>query len=307
MRRRDLLLGMAAGVLAAPAFARCEGVAPEARPQNTPRDFVGQTLDEIVERGVLTLAVYAAFPPYSWEEDGQPKGIDIEVGKILAAALGVAPEFRFVDAGENMGVDLMVNVWRGGVQKEPVSNVMLRVPYNPELACTIDQVVFTGQYAGESVAIAYDPAAYPDAVPNPAGGRDENGPVPAYFRFDTVAVENDSISDFYLTAFPGGQIGPNIHRFRSTPEAMAALGRGETMAAMGPRGQLEYARTGAIRIHQPPLAGFALGRWTLGLAVHTSHRDLAYALDDAIVAALADGRIAKAHADLGVTFQPPER
>ena len=27
----------------------------------------------------------------------------------------------------------------------------------------------------------------------------------------------------------------------------------------------------------------------------------------AIVAALADGRIAKAHADLGVTFQPPER
>ena len=40
---------------------------------------------------------------------------------------------------------------------------------------------------------------------------------------------------------------------------------------------------------KPPLPGFALGSWTVGIAVHHSHRDLAYALDDAVVAALADG------------------
>jgi hypothetical protein len=41
--------------------------------------------------------------------------------------------------------------------------------------------------------------------------------------------------------------------------------------------------------------------------VHQSHRDLAYALDDAVAAALADGRIAKVYADLGLSFTPPER
>ena len=49
-------------------------------------------------------------------------------------------------------------------------------------------MAFTGQYQTEGIAIAYDKAAYP-----------EEKPVPAYFRFDTVAVENDSIADFYLS------------------------------------------------------------------------------------------------------------
>lgn len=308
---RPFLTALAAGVLvtlaALPVDARCEGMAPEQRLQNTPRDYVGQTLDEIVERGRLTIAVYEAFPPYSWQEGETPKGVDIELGRILAQGLGVEPEFRFVQAGETIQIDLMANVWRGGVQKEPVANVMLRVPYNSDLACKIDQVVFTGQYADEQIAIAYRAEAYPEAVANPEGGRDEGAPVPAFFRFDPVAVENDSIADFYLTSFPGGDMGPMIRRHRTMAEGMAALAAGEVMAAMGPQAQLEFGAVQGVRVHEPPLAGFALGRWTLGLAVHTSHRDLAYALDDAVAAALADGRIAAAYAQYGLTFLPPKR
>ena len=44
----------------------------------------------------------------------------------------------------------------------------------------------------------------------------------------------------------------------------------------------------AGRVAAPPLAGFALASWTVGIAVHQSHRDLAYALDDAVAAALAE-------------------
>lgn len=291
---------------AGPAFARCEDVAAGARPQNTPREFVGETLDEIQDRGTLTIAVYEDFPPYSWLDGTEPKGVDIEVGRILAEGLGVTPEFRFVQAGETIQTDLMSYVWRGTVQKEPVSNVMLRVPYDSEFACRVEQAVFTGQYAKESIAIAYSLAAYPDAVPSDQD-RHEGGPVPAYFRFDTVAVENDSIADFYLTAFPGGQIGPNIHRFPQMAQAMAALAAGEVMAAMGPLSQLQWGATEGIAVHRPPLPNFALGSWTVGLAVHQSHRDLAYALDDAVSAALADGRMAAAYAKYGLTFQPPER
>lgn len=309
MQRRALVTMLAAGVLAlaaAPVRARCEGVAPGARPQNTPRDFVGQTLDEIQDRGTLTIAVYEDFPPYSWQEGGTPKGVDIAVGAILAETLGVRPEYRFVQAGENLQVDLMSYVWRGTVQKEPVSNVMLRVPYNSDFTCLVEQVVFTGQYAAEEIAIAYRQDAYPDAVPSDHP-RHEGAPVPAFFRFDPVAVENDSISDFYLTSFPGGQIGDSIHRYPSMAKAMAALAGREVMAAMGPRAQLQFGAAAGVRVHQPPLPGFALGRWTVGLAVHQSHRDLAYALDDAIAAALADGRIAAAYAAYGLTFTPPDR
>jgi ABC-type amino acid transport substrate-binding protein len=310
MQRRGFTAGLAAGLFALaapPVFARCEAVAPSARPQNTPRDFVGQGLDEIVARGYLTIAVYDAFPPYSWlDAAGQPQGIDIGVGRILAQALGVEPRFNFVLAGENLGQDLMSYVWRGTVLDEPVSNVMMRVPYNLDFACTVDQVVFTGQYAAEQIAIAYSRTAYPDAVPSDLP-RHEGAPVPAFFRYDSVAVENDSIADFYLTAFPGGQIGPNIHRFPQMSEAMAALKTGEVMAAMGPQAQLQYGADKGVAVHTPPLPQFALAKWTLGLAVHQSHRDLAYALDDAVAAALADGRIAKVYADLGLSFTPPER
>jgi ABC-type amino acid transport substrate-binding protein len=307
MRRRVALLsGVAAALAALPAFARCENVAPGEKPQNTTREYVGQTLDEIVDRGTLTVAVYEDFPPYSWMDGTTPRGVDIEVGRILAEGLGVQPEYRFVQAGENLQTDLMSYVWRGTVQKEPVSNVMLRVPYNSDFTCLVEQVVFTGQYAKEEIAIAYALAAYPDAVPSDED-RHEGGPVPAFFRYDSVAVENDSIADFYLTSYPGGQIGPNIRRFPAMAQGMAALAAGEVMAAMGPRAQLEWGAGDGVAVHQPPLVGFALSSWTLGIAVHHSHRDLAYALDDAIAAALADGRIAAAYAGYGLTFTLPDR
>ncbi|NIY73480.1 amino acid ABC transporter substrate-binding protein [Marivivens donghaensis] len=310
MNRRFILTAvLAAGVstfAAQPVLARCEGIVPGERPQNTARDYVGQTMDEIIERGTLNIAVYENLPPYSWQEDGEPRGVDIEVGRILAEALGVEPEFRFVQPAENLQGDLMSYIWRGTVQREPVSNVMLRVPYDSTLTCMIEQVVFTGQYASETVAIAYRQDAYPEAV---AGDdpRHEGAPVPAYFRFDSVAVENDTIADFYLTSFPGGDLAANVHRFRTMGAAMEALGKGETMAAMGPRAQLEWGATDGVAIHQPPLVGFSRATWTLGIGVHQSHRDLGYALDDAIAAALGDGRIAQAYADYGLTFIPPER
>jgi hypothetical protein len=60
-------------------------------------------------------------------------------------------------------------------------------------------------------------------------------------------------------------------------------------------------------VHTPLMPGFQLSRWTLGLAVHTSHRDLGYAVDDAVAAALADGRIEAAYRAYGLDFTPPER
>ncbi|MGR3377832.1 substrate-binding periplasmic protein [Salipiger abyssi] len=290
------MAALAGLALASPAFARCEDWVPQPKPQNASRDIVGQDLDQIVERGFIDFAAYEDFAPWSYEDKGKPVGVDIEIGRLIAQDLGVEARFHLVPAGENLDADLRNNVWKGPVIGGRVSNVMLHVPYDSDYACRVDQVVFTGQYAAEQIAIAYREEAYP-----------EDKPVPAYFRVDTVAVENDSISDFYLTSFAGGQLAQGVRRYPSYAAAMGALAAGETMAAMGPLAQLEAGAAPGIGIHQPPLAGFAVSRWTVGVAVHMRYRALGYAVDDAIRAGLEDGRIAAIFAAHGLTHLPPER
>lgn len=274
----------------------CADYVPQDRPQNVGRDIVGQELDVLQEQGHMLFAVYADYPPYSWEDAGQPEGVDVEIAKLIAEDLGVAARFNFVAAGENLEADLRNNIWKGPPVGGRVSNVMMRIPYDSAFKCRVEQVVFTGQYASESIAIAYDEASYPD-----------DKPVPAYFRFDPVAVENDSISDFYLSSFAGGQLAAKVHRLGDMAQAMQALGAGETLAAMGPLAQLEYGLSEGVAIHQPPLAGFAVSKWTLGVAINFRYRPLSYAVDDAINYALQDGRIASIYESYGLSFQPPDR
>ena len=160
-----VVIGLA---LSGPAQARCKDHKPGQKPQNTARDVVGHDLDTIRSRGWIEFAVYEDFAPYSYKKAGKPAGVDIEIGRLIAAELGVEPRFYFVTAGENLDADLRNFVWKGPIVSGRVANVMLHVPYDSEYACRIEQVVFTGQYASESIAIAYRKDAYPDEPPVPA-------------------------------------------------------------------------------------------------------------------------------------------
>ena len=296
--RAIALATVTCAVLPAVAFARCEGYVPQPKPQNTFPQDVGRSLDRVLEEGWIEFAVYEDFPPWSYEVNGKTRGIDVDIGRMIAAALGVQARFRRVQAGETLDADLLNYVWKGAAIGGHVSDVMLHVPYDRNYACRIEQVSFTGQYATETIAIAYDKKTYP-----------EKGPTPTFFRYDAVAVENDSISDFYLTSL----LGPvdKIRRYRSTALAMQGLASGETMAAMGARAQLQASikahPSAGLAVHEPALVGFERSKWVLGVGVNFQHKDLAYAVDDAIDAALADGRIAAIFKSQGVTFEPPAR
>ena len=283
------------------AMARCEDYVPQARPQNASRDIVGQDIDAIQDRGFITFAVYEDFPPWSWEGPDGPAGIDVEIGALIADALGVEPRFRMSGAGETIDTDLRVNVWQGLPNGGGVVNVMMHVPYDRDYACRVDQVVFTGQYAEERVAVAYRTDIWPKDDP----------PVPANFRFEPVGVENDSISDFYLSSFAGGAVGGMMHRFADYPAAMDALAAGEVAAVMGPRAHLDAglaAHPGAgLALSEATLPGFARSHWTIGVAIHTAYRALGYAVDDALGAALDDGRMDAIFARHGVRLERPER
>lgn len=296
MTLRRALLAALVCLMPGTGLAACEGLTPDQKPQNTPAQDIGRSLDRIREDGWIEVALYEDFRPWSWEEAGQPRGIDVEIARLIAADLGVTARIRLVQAGETLDADLLNYVYRGAAVGGHVSDLMGHVPYDVDYACRFDQVVFTGQYATERLAIAYRAADYP-----------EKPPTPPVFRYDPVGVENDSISDFFLTSLLAGAVSDKVHRYRSTAEAMAALAAGEVMAAMGPRAELEAGLTEGIAVHEPPLVGLARSGWTLGLALSIQHRDLGYAADDAIAAALADGRIERIFRDHGMTFGPPVR
>ena len=267
--------------------------------QNPDKTFTpGADLDAILDRGWIEFGVYDDFWPYSYLEDDTPKGIDIEIGRLIAQELGVEPRFRLVAAGETVDDDLRNWVWKGPLvgPERNVVNVMLHVPWDRELDYRNELVVLGAKYMVEQVAIAYRLDEYPDGVP-----------VPAYFRFDKVGVENDSIADFYLSNLANGQLLQNIIRFRTAGEAMAALRAGEIKAVTGPLSQLQAALDDATAVHTPPLPGLARGKWTLGVAVRHNYRGLGYAVDDAIGAMIANGHMEAMFEDFGVTFHPPER
>lgn len=287
-------------MVGAPAFARnCENVrfgdAAERKPQNVGRAIIGQSLDDIQDRGFINFAVYEDFPPFSYQEKGKLQGVDIDIGRLIAADLGVEARFLVTAANENVDGDLRNNIWRGKLIGGQIANVMLHIPYDRELGCRNEMVVLNGQYYNEQMAIAYARQAYR-----------EDPPTAAYFRFDTVGVENDTLSDFYLSRFAGGQMVPNMRRYRTTEAAMSALAGGEVMAVMGPLAQLEHGLTEDLSVHTPPFPGLAKASWTLGVAVRHNWRPLSYAVDDAIRYAVEDGRMAEIFKRHGLSYTRPD-
>lgn len=271
--------------------------------QNPDRTFTpGADYDTIVERGWIEFGVYEDFPPYSWERDGELAGLDIELGLIIAEGLGVEPRFRALAAGETVDADLRHWVWKGPLigPTRNVVNVMLHVPFDRELDIRNELVVLTGKYMIEELAIAYRRDAYPG-----------DPPLPGHFLRKVVGVENDSLADFYLSRAANGRLLAQMRRYRDAAAAVAAMKAGEVTAVLGPKSQLEFALSGDVEdvldMHTPPLPGLARGRWTLGVALRHNYRQLGYAVDDAIGAALADGRLAAAFKKFGVSLTAPKR
>jgi ABC-type amino acid transport substrate-binding protein len=286
---------LAALLLALPASAQAP--TPTERLQSDTVIVVGQDLDEITARGYVEIGVYEDFPPFSFVDDGQLQGVDVAIAQLIGEALGVEARVRAVASDETVDADLRNWVWRGPVVGGDVVNVMMHVPWNRDLAIRNELVVLTGQYFNERIGIAWRESVYP-----------EKAPTPAYFRTDRVGVENDSLADFYLSSFMGGILAPNVVRHRTTDAAVAALRAGAFDAAMGPLAQLQWGLRGAegLKAAAPSFVGLSTGQWTVGVAVRHNFRDLGYAVDDAIRAAVEDGRMAEIFAAHGLDWTPPD-
>jgi ABC-type amino acid transport substrate-binding protein len=287
LHRRTLLLGSVALI----------GMVPVSIAQTT--GSPGDTLDEITTRGTITIGLYDDYAPYSYFENGEIKGTDAEIGKLIAEALGVKAVLDLRRADENVDADLRDHIWRGPVAGGDVVNLFLHMPIDRELALRNDMVVMGGAYASEKTVLTWS--------------KTQLGDIPTMTDFTEykIAVENDSIADFYLSGLAGGGIVKNMLHEKSMGEAMDRMFSGEAAGAMGPMAQIEFAlskiseKAKFYGVGKTVPAGLGQGTWSYGFAVRMNYRDLYYAVEEALANAIADGRIKAIYEKYGLSFNPP--
>lgn len=253
-------------------------------------------LDDIKNKGVLSVSLYKDFPPYSYIADGKQTGIDVDIANALAAKLGVSSQIRLVGADENVEDDLRNNVWKGHYLGGGVTDLMLHMPVDNAFAEKVDKVKFIAPYQLEQVAFAFDT--------NKVGKQ----PTIANFMSDPIGVEIDTLSDLYLLEAMQGQISKNIRHFENLSKATTALKAGEVAGVMGPRGELEgllAERPDTIQIQSLVTPGLARSNWAMGIAVKADNEELVKAINENMAALVRDGTVKKIFEQYKVTYTPP--
>ncbi|MGI2259031.1 substrate-binding periplasmic protein [Shewanella sp. GXUN23E] len=267
--------------------------------------------DEVIDSGVLKVALYRDFPPYSWLEKGQAKGMDVELAGALATGLGVKLEILWATAGENTGDDLRQYLWKGSNLNTTdgsriKADVMLRIPYDRAYAQQRDDtghlahelVHMFGPYHEERWQLAYNP----DKI--------EDVPTMAVFQYHNIGVEIDSAPQFFLTSAFGGRLRDHTRSYHDISQAYAAMTQGEVDAVMGMYSQIQWLNQrqgGKAVLAQRHYPLFGKQTWELGMAVKDDYRQLAYALEDIMLECIRDGRMAAWASANGFSYQMPPR
>ncbi|MFB4253182.1 substrate-binding periplasmic protein [Pseudomonas idahonensis] len=263
--------------------------------------------DTMIASGELKVAVYQDFAPYSFEDQGQPRGVDVELAQALAKALGVSLQLIWAPPGEKLDDDLRDYIWRGSpLRQQQLADLMMRVPYDHDFAqkrnelgeLTNDHVVMFGPYQEERWQVAFDRRRL-DAVASVA-----------VFQQHPIGVEVDSVPSFYLTSVFNGMLSAKTHHYPSVQQAFSALRAGQVDAVMAMRGEIDW------QLHQAGDPQLALAEnaypnmgkqvWEIGMAVHESNRQLAYAVEEALEGLIRDGRLQALYARYGLRYEVPQ-
>lgn len=273
IRRRDWIAG---------ATALCAGGA--LRAQDLP------ALERVRKRGSLSVGLYHDMPPF--HVDGQ--GIDFELGRALADALGVKFAPMPFHADENMDDDLRNLVWRGHYLGFGPADVLLHVPVDRPLMARTPRVLIFAPYWRERVVIARDLRKVPamDSLQAFAGQR--------------IAVPGQSLAGWLLIGADDGAYREQLlTQWKDGAEAARALARGEVAAAAGMASELESTLAGDARfaIEALPVPRMRDG-WAVGMAVKKEATDLAQALQAAVESLAASGELRAMFARARVTWRP---
>ncbi|WP_460150175.1 substrate-binding periplasmic protein [Pseudomonas sp. H2_A10] len=263
--------------------------------------------DQMIADGEIKVAVYKDFAPYSFQEGSSPRGVDVELAQALAKALGVQLTLIWAPTGEKLDDDLRDYIWRGSpLHHQQLADLMMRAPYDPAYAQKRNDqgelenghVVMFGPYQNEQWQVAYDRRRL-DKVASVA-----------VFEQHPIGVEVDSVPSFYLTSVFNGMLAGKTRHYPGVPQAFAAMKAGEVDAVMAMRGEIDWQ---VHEAHDPQLAlaqnaypNMGKQRWEIGMAVHESNRQLAYAVEEALEALIRDGSVQRIYSHYGLQYEVPD-
>ncbi|HJV85055.1 MAG TPA: transporter substrate-binding domain-containing protein [Noviherbaspirillum sp.] len=248
-------------------------------------------LDKLKQGGILKVAVYNDFAPFSNKESG----IDVDFARALADKLGLKLHLLPFDAGEDLGDDLRNMVWKGHYLGYGPADVLMHVPVDPHLMNANKQVKIFAPYYHEKVRLVRDVRKIPtyESVDSLAGKK--------------VGVEKVSISAMVMLGEQDGKFRDNVKIFPTAIEALEKLKAGELDAVLANQSEIESV------IRQDP--NFALSEatfqrlprqgWVVGLAVRDGDVELAKALQAATNDMASSGELAQIFAKHGVSLAKP--
>ncbi len=258
---------------------------------------LARPLDEVVESKTLRVVAYLDNAPFSWDDGGEYKGIDVEIGRAIARGLGVRPEIILRMPGEEQDDDIRVNVWQGPRTGGGVGDIQMHVPLDRELALRNQEAVLGNGYFQERVVVAIHPEI--------------TGKAPEFDFFTgkhKIGVKLGTVADYFLMTFEDGALINNVAHHINPLDGAKEFAKKETAALMGVRSNIEALLTG-LGVEpvfvEPDMTGIVRTNWVAGMAWREDSRDLGYAIEAVIENLMRSGQMARIFESYGVTYFPP--
>jgi len=249
-------------------------------------------LEEVKAKGVIRVAMYNDYPPYS----SKGKGVDVDIAGSIAKRLQVKLDPLWFDADENVDDDLRNMVWKGHYLGHGPADVMIHAPVDIELGKRNPQVRLIAPYGRERLAIARNVDKIPEAKDL------------SFLEHETIGVEDASLASIVLISTEGGKYRDRVRHFKSPTLAVNAFLRGEVAAVMAQQGEVEglLKDKPGVKIAPPPVPGpLAQRQWVVGLAVKSAHQALADAVEGAVTNMVREGEMERIFAAHGLSYVRP--
>lgn len=248
--------------------------------------------DPVFRNGVLKVAVYKDFYPFSDAHEG---GIDVDLAQALAGRLGAKLSLLPFDAGETMADDLRNMVWKGHYLGYGPADVMLHVPIDAILARQNDNVAFFGAYHVESVMLSINAERIPDWQGFEV------------FDKEKVAVDGASFAAQIMLGMDGGRYRERVIISRRIQDAIEELRAGRVAAVLATRSELEAAglNKSPYRMLDTTLPGAPRRSWAVGMGVKSGRKELAARLGAALRELQDSGALAKIYEQHNVRYIQP--
>jgi ABC-type amino acid transport substrate-binding protein len=248
------------------------------------------SLEAIKQSGQLRVTVRRDDKPWSWRENGEMKGIDVDIGAALARRLGVHVDYLDLRADADVNDDLGHGVWLGPFP----GDVMLHAPLDRRIEASNQAIKLVAPYHVEGLAMAVDPAKADSA-------RDF-----ALFETEKVAVDIGSLPDVILLSARDHKLIDRVVHFRDVAQAAEAYQRGQVAAFYGEATTVEHL---AHMISRPSSVIHPLyvlpSEWTICAVVGADAPELGQAVEQGVVEMQRSGEMQRIFATYGVVWRPP--